>query len=67
MPPAHISLYISVPDTPTAFNYCSCSFNWKFSINGNFELSFATSALNTEEIEGSSSGRLSPVKPEYIY
>ena len=32
MPPVHSSLYISVPDTRTAFTYC-CFFNWKSKTN----------------------------------
>jgi len=47
---------LSVTDTGTTFN-CCCSFNWKRRTDGNFELSFITSALNTRDLLGSHPGR----------
>ena len=66
LPQAHCLLYMSVPDTRTAFN-CCCSFNWKRRTDGNFELSNITSAVHIREFLGSRPGRFIPAETgQYI-
>jgi len=50
---------LSVTNTRTTFN-CCWSFNWKRRTDGNFELSFITSALNTRELLRSRPSRFIP-------
>jgi len=52
---------LSVTDIRTTFN-CGCSFNWNRRTDGNFELSFITSAHHTREFLGSRPGRFISVK-----